>query len=66
MILSPAAQGAALAAAGARVEVITPDAGSRKAFGRNPLDRTRRVPAARAGRAQAAAHARAVAALWAQ
>ncbi|MFI8824960.1 patatin-like phospholipase family protein [Streptomyces sp. NPDC053431] len=66
VILSPAAQGAALAAAGARVEVITPDAESRKAFGRNLLDPARRAPAARAGRAQAAAHTRAVAALWAQ
>ncbi|MFF6777384.1 patatin-like phospholipase family protein [Streptomyces sp. NPDC012637] len=63
---SPARQGSALAAAGARVEVITPDAASRKAFGRNPLDPSRRGPAARAGRAQAATHARAVTALWAQ
>lgn len=66
VIVSPAAQGAALAAAGARVEVITPDAESKRAFGRNPLDPTRRAPAARAGRAQAAAHAQAVAALWGQ
>ncbi|MFJ9823768.1 patatin-like phospholipase family protein [Streptomyces sp. NPDC101160] len=66
VIVSPATQGAALAAAGARVEVITPDAESKQAFGRNPLDPTRRAPAARAGRAQAAAHAQAVAALWGQ
>ncbi|MFF0753964.1 patatin-like phospholipase family protein [Streptomyces sp. NPDC004267] len=66
VVVSPAAQGAALAAAGARVEVITPDAESKRAFGRNPLDPTRRAPAVRAGRAQAAAHARAVAALWGQ
>ncbi|MFI8520160.1 patatin-like phospholipase family protein [Streptomyces sp. NPDC085481] len=66
VILSPARQGAALAAAGARVEVITPDAEARRAFGRNPLDPGRRAPAARAGRAQAATHAEAVAALWAQ
>ncbi|MGW4164801.1 patatin-like phospholipase family protein [Streptomyces sp. NPDC004788] len=66
VIVSPGAQGAALAAAGARVEVITPDAESKRAFGRNPLDPTRRAPAARAGRAQAAAHAQAVAALWGQ
>ncbi|MEV6329818.1 patatin-like phospholipase family protein [Streptomyces sp. NPDC051909] len=63
---SPARQGAALAAAGARVEVITPDAGSKRAFGRDRFDLTRRGPAARAGRAQAAAHANAVIALWAQ
>ncbi|MEU8617623.1 patatin-like phospholipase family protein [Streptomyces sp. NPDC048623] len=63
---SPARQAAALAAAGARVEVITPDAGSRRAFGRDRFDLTRRGPAARAGRAQAAAHAEAVTALWAQ
>ncbi|MET8503035.1 patatin-like phospholipase family protein [Streptomyces sp. NPDC004787] len=63
---SPARQGAALAAAGARVEVITPDAASRQAFGRDRFDLTRRGPAARAGRAQAAAHAAAVTALWAE
>ncbi|MET9952732.1 patatin-like phospholipase family protein [Streptomyces sp. NPDC006339] len=66
VILSPARQGADLAAAGARVEVITPDAESRQVFGRGSLDPALRVPAARAGRAQAAAHARAVAELWAQ
>ncbi|MFI8965923.1 patatin-like phospholipase family protein [Streptomyces sp. NPDC053493] len=66
VIHSPARQAAALAAAGATVELITPDAESRRAFGRNPLDPSRRGPAASAGRAQAAAHARAVAALWAQ
>ncbi|WP_329123219.1 patatin-like phospholipase family protein [Streptomyces sp. NBC_01353] len=66
VIVSPARQGAALASAGARVEVITPDADSKAAFGRNPLDPSRRGPAARAGRAQAAAHAEAARALWAQ
>ncbi|MEV4945787.1 patatin-like phospholipase family protein [Streptomyces sp. NPDC053755] len=65
-IASPARQGAALAAAGARVEVVTPDAASRQAIGRGGLDPARREHAARAGRAQAAAHAPAVAALWAQ
>lgn len=64
VILSPARQGADLAAAGARVEVITPDKASKQAFGRNTLDPARRAPAARAGRAQAAAHASAVVALW--
>ncbi|BAU81741.1 patatin [Streptomyces laurentii] len=65
VIVSPDRQGADLAAAGARVEVVTPDAESKRAFGRNSLDPARRVPAARAGRAQAAAHAKAVAAVWA-
>lgn len=64
VIHSPARQGAELAAAGARVEVITPDAESKRAFGRDRFDLSRRAPAARAGRAQAAAHARAVAAVW--
>ncbi|MEU7073275.1 patatin-like phospholipase family protein [Streptomyces narbonensis] len=64
VVLSPARQGAALAATGARVEVITPDAASRKAIGRNPLDPALRAAAARAGCAQAARHAEAVAAVW--
>ncbi|WP_157863438.1 hypothetical protein [Streptomyces sp. Root431] len=34
------------------------------AGGRNPLDPSHRAAAARAGRAQAAAHAEAVAAVW--
>ncbi|MGW2480883.1 patatin-like phospholipase family protein [Streptomyces sp. NPDC001571] len=63
-LASPVRQAAALAAAGARVELITPDAAAKRAFGRNSLDPAHRAPAARAGRAQAAAHARAVAALW--
>ncbi|MFE1551879.1 patatin-like phospholipase family protein [Streptomyces sp. NPDC058718] len=64
VVLSPARQGADLVAGGARVEVITTDAASRKAIGRNPLDPSHRAAAARAGRAQAAAHAEAVAAVW--
>ncbi|MFF5452514.1 patatin-like phospholipase family protein [Streptomyces sp. NPDC012950] len=64
VIPSPDRQGADLAAAGARVEVITPDAASRAAFGRNALDPAHRAAAARAGRAQAASHAEAVAAVW--
>ncbi|MFF4170695.1 patatin-like phospholipase family protein [Streptomyces sp. NPDC001744] len=60
---SPDRQGADLAAAGARVEVITPDADSRAALGRNPLGPAHRAAAARAGRAQAARHAEAVAAV---
>ncbi|WP_406859555.1 patatin-like phospholipase family protein [Streptomyces sp. HUAS MG47] len=66
VIHAPARQGADLAATGARVEVVTPDKASKAAFGRNPLDPSRRAPAARAGRAQAAAHAPAVTALWAE
>lgn len=66
VLVSPRAQAARLAAEGARVEVITPDTAAKKAFGRNSLDPARRAPAARAGREQAAAHAEAVAALWAQ
>ncbi|MFE6668545.1 patatin-like phospholipase family protein [Streptomyces sp. NPDC057697] len=62
-IASPGSQAAALAANGARVEVITPDAAARKAFGRNPLDPSRRAAAARAGLAQSAAHAHSVAAV---
>ncbi|MFE7619396.1 patatin-like phospholipase family protein [Streptomyces sp. NPDC057496] len=62
-IAAPAAQAAGLVANGARVEVITPDAASKGAFGRNPLDPGHRAAAARAGRAQAAAHAEAVAAV---
>ncbi|MFB6838669.1 patatin-like phospholipase family protein [Streptomyces sp. NPDC056361] len=64
VVLSPARQGADLAATGARVEVIVPDAASRAAFGGRALDPARTPAAARAGRAQAAAHAEAVAADW--
>ncbi|MEU9128787.1 patatin-like phospholipase family protein [Kitasatospora sp. NPDC048540] len=58
------AQGEELAAEGADVVVLTPDRGTRRAFGRNMLDPSRRSDAARAGRAQAAACAEAVAAAW--
>ncbi|WP_328945810.1 patatin-like phospholipase family protein [Streptomyces sp. NBC_00250] len=64
VVLSPARQGADLAARGARVEVITPDADSRRAIGGNSLDPAHRAAAARAGRSQAARHAEAVAAVW--
>ncbi|WP_406150890.1 patatin-like phospholipase family protein [Streptomyces sp. NBC_01012] len=64
VIVSPRAQAAELEAAGARVEVITPDADTKKAIGRNSLDPARRAAAARAGLAQAAAHTEAVAAVW--
>jgi NTE family protein len=42
----------ALRKQGSRVEVITPDAGSRAAMGTNQMDPATRVPAARAGFAQ--------------
>jgi len=49
---------------GAQVVVVNPDAAAKKAIGRNALDPARRAPAARAGQAQAAAVAGAVAAAW--
>lgn len=63
VIASPRAQAEALAARGARTVVITPDPAAKKAFGRNPLDLSRRAAAARAGLAQSAAHTEAVAAV---
>ncbi|MCP3821795.1 patatin-like phospholipase family protein [Streptomyces sp. A3M-1-3] len=63
-IASARTQAARLAADGARVLLITPDRAARDAFGRNVLDPARRAPAARAGLAQAAAHAEEVAAVW--
>ncbi|MFD4228965.1 hypothetical protein [Streptomyces sp. NPDC058545] len=56
MIVSPRSQATDLEARGARVAVITPDAAARKAFGRNPLDPSRRAAAARAGLAQSATY----------
>ncbi|MGW3591176.1 patatin-like phospholipase family protein [Streptomyces fungicidicus] len=58
------AQGAALAAGGARTVVLVPDREARRAFGRNPLDPSRVPGAARAGRRQAAAYADRVRAVW--
>lgn len=55
---------ARLRAEGAEVALIVPDAAARREFGRNPLDVSRRAACARAGRAQAAAHARAVGGVW--
>lgn len=48
----------------ARVTVVAPDAAARRAIGRNVLDPARRADAARAGRAQAAAMADEVVAVW--
>ncbi|MEW1637877.1 patatin-like phospholipase family protein [Streptomyces sp. NPDC093801] len=61
---SPAQEAARLRAEGARVLLVTPSPEARKAFGRNVLDPARRAPAARAGLAQAAAHAAEAAAVW--
>jgi NTE family protein len=47
-----------------RVAVVSPDKVSRAAIGRNVLDPAARAPAARAGRAQAAAVAERVAEVW--
>ena len=55
---------AALRADGSRVTVVSPDAAAVTAIGRNVLDPARRAPSARAGRAQAAAAAEAVAEVW--
>jgi NTE family protein len=61
---SPGRQAAALTAAGARVALVRPDRAAVRAMGRNVLDVSRRAAAARAGRAQAAAEASAVRAVW--
>jgi NTE family protein len=58
------AQVAELRAAGARAVLVAPDAAATRAIGRNPLDPARRAPAARAGRAQAAAVAAEVRSAW--
>ena len=61
---SPRRQAAALAAAGARVVLVRPDRAAMHAIGRDVLDLSRRAAAATAGRAQAAAEAAAVRAVW--
>ncbi len=50
--------------ASSRVELVTPDAAARKAFGRNLLDPARRAGAARAGRTQAASFVDRVRSVW--
>ncbi|WP_428956126.1 patatin-like phospholipase family protein [Streptomyces sp. cg35] len=57
-------QAARLAAAGAHVTLVTPDRAARRAFGTNSLDPACRAPAARAGLAQAAAHAEEARRTW--
>jgi NTE family protein len=47
-----------------RVAVVSPDAGSRAAIGRNVLDPAARAPSAKAGRAQAATVASRIAEVW--
>jgi NTE family protein len=61
---SPRRQAAALTAAGAHVVLVQPDRAAVHAIGRNVLDLSRRAAAATAGRAQAAAEAAAVRAVW--
>ena len=63
-MVSPVRQAAELSKAGSSVVIVTPDAPALKAIGRNVLDPARREPAARAGRAQAAAVADQVRAIW--
>jgi NTE family protein len=63
-MISVGKQAAALAQAGARVIVISPDKAATQAIGRNVLDPARRAAAATAGRAQAAAEAGRVRAVW--
>ena len=53
-----------LTALGVRHVVITPDATSLRAIGKNVLDPAARPPSARAGRAQAAAHVDELRELW--
>ncbi|MFF8267295.1 patatin-like phospholipase family protein [Streptomyces sp. NPDC016562] len=65
LVPAPAAQAARLREAGSKVLLITPSAAARRAIGRNVLDPARRDPAARAGLAQAAAHASEARAVWA-
>ncbi|MFF4349295.1 patatin-like phospholipase family protein [Streptomyces sp. NPDC001530] len=57
-------QAADLAAAGARVSLLAPDAAARCVMGRNMMDDSRRSAAARAGHAQAVALADSVAEVW--
>ena len=47
-----------------RIAVVSPDAGSRTAIGRNVLDPAARAPSAKAGRAQAAAVVERIAEVW--
>jgi NTE family protein len=62
-VTRPAAQIAQLGRA-AEIVMISPDAASKAAIGRNVLDPARRAPAARAGRTQAAQEAERVGAVW--
>ncbi|MFF0013509.1 patatin-like phospholipase family protein [Streptomyces sp. NPDC005374] len=57
-------QAAALAAEGAHVTLVTPDAAARRAMGRDMTSDARRPAAARAGHAQASAFAASVHPVW--
>ncbi|MFE9122339.1 patatin-like phospholipase family protein [Streptomyces sp. NPDC007172] len=61
---SAAQQAAGLSDDGSRVMLLSPDRAARRTMGRNMADDTRRLAAARAGRAQASALAPAVADVW--
>jgi NTE family protein len=64
MVAAPVKQAIARVADDARVLTINADEDATAAMGSNPLDPATAVPAAEAGRRQAAAHVAAVAALW--
>jgi NTE family protein len=63
-IVGVGTQVTALRAQGARVALVSPDAEALTAIGRNVLDPAHRAAAARAGRAQAAAAADGIGAVW--
>jgi NTE family protein len=64
-LVSPPRQAADLTAAGASVIVVSPGPAASGAIGRNVLDPSRREPAARAGRLQAASVADQIRIIWA-
>ena len=61
---APRSQAEALRTQGASVVLVTPDAGSVAAIGRNVLDTSRRAPSAHAGRRQAGAVAEEISTVW--
>ena len=63
-IADPSREVRALREGGAQVVLVTPDAESRAAAGRNALDPSRRAGSARCGYAQAEAEAERIAAIW--
>lgn len=63
-LASAEAQVGRLREMGARVALVTPSVAARKAFGRNPLDPTRREPSARAGLEQSREHTAEIREVW--